>query len=251
MEDERTSVVGEETIEPTEGVADPKEKVSEEANAETKAEPEIPNEVWKTARLKAEKEANEKAQARIDSFYAEMYADFGIKNEEDYKKYMANQETQLRDERLQGAGISHDDIIGIINEMPEMETLRNYKAAQEAKFQEEALDYCIKEIQKLDPSIKTLEDLNNHPNAEAFEALVSKGYSLQDAFKLANFDTLSEQRAAKAQQEIIKKISQNGVASPGSLTGGAEAGTVDIDKLTPEEFENYIKRAKRGEFCQS
>jgi len=249
MDENNISVV-EET---TEGVAEPQSQteVPAEGASEEPATPEIPNEVWKTARLKAEKEAGEKAQAKIDAFYENVYGGYGIHSEEDYRKYMADKETSERDGRLSEAGFSKEDILGVIKDMPEMETLRKYKEAEEARFQEEALDYCVKEIAKLDPSIKSFEDLMNAPNSETFNTLVEKGYSLKDAYMLANFDALAAKRASEAQQSTIKKISQNRAASPGSLTGAPEPQKVDFDKLTGEEFEAYVQKAMRGELSHN
>jgi len=238
-----------------EGLAEPQseEPVAGEPEQESPSgdNQEIPNEVWKAARLRAEKEAEAKAQGRIDDFYAQMYRDYGIKTEEDYKKYMAQQETDARNARLENAGISSEDIMAAVNSLPEMETVRRIAAAQQQKFQAEALDYAVKAISEIDPDIKSLNDLKNSPTHDKFEELVNRGYSLPDAYLIANHKKLVEKGAAAAQQETIKKISQNGAASPGSLTGTPETQKVDYDKLPPEEFEKYVQKAMRGELSHN
>ena len=256
MKEEKIGVADETLNEgAAEGLAEPQSEEpvagEPEQGSPTGDNQEIPNEVWKAARLRAEKEASEKAQSRIDDFYAQMYGGYGIKSEEDYKRYMAQQETDARNARLENAGLSSEDIIVAVNSLPEMETIRKITAAQQQKFQDEALDYAVKAISEIDPDIKSLNDLENSPTKDKFEELVGRGYSLPDAYILANYQKLVEKGAAAAQQQTIQKISQNGAASPGSLTGTPETQEVDYDNLTPEEFEKYVQKAMRGELSHN
>ena len=257
MNEENIGVVEDavETVEEgtTEGLAEPQqEEPAEEASESPETgNQEIPNEVWKTARVKAEKEAMAKAQTHVDEFFANLYGGYGIKTEEDYRKWMQQQETDARNARLESAGVSQEDIMQLLNGMPEVKTMRDIAAAQEAKFQEEALDFCVKQISEIDPDIKSFEDLMKAPNADAFNALVERGYSLSDAYKLANYEKLIERQATAAQQKAIKQISQNGAASPGSLTGTPEAQKVDYNNLSNEDFEKYVQKAMRGELSHN
>jgi len=65
------------------------------------------------------------------------------------------------------------------------------------------VDEQLKKISELDPNIRELQDLAKMPSYPQFYELVKKGNSLLDAFKLANFETLSQGTAARARQAAI------------------------------------------------
>lgn len=70
------------------------------------------------------------------------------------------------------------------------------KTDMQARVQAELL-----EIQKLNPEIKTVDDLLNMPNAKEFYDAVKRGNSFLNAYKLANFDQIVSRQAEKAQQQ--------------------------------------------------
>lgn len=139
-------------------------------------------------------------------------------------------------------------LLEVIGELPEVKAMKELQAAQEEKFAQDSLLYCISEISKIDPSVKTVDDLEKSPNYEKFNALVEKGYALKDAFILANYEQLSAGAATAAKREAIKKIAKNGASSPGSLTGsGHDKSAVDFENMSNEDFESYYEKAVRGE----
>lgn len=215
----------------------------------------IPNDVWKTSRLRAEKEADERYQKKIDDFYKKVYAGYvnpftgrAIESEADYIAYTQQAENEAKSERFKASGIDKDMLLEVIGELPEVKAMKEIQAAQEEKFAQESLLYCISEISKIDPSVKTVDDLEKSPNYEKFNALVEKGYSLKDAFILANYERLSAGAATAAKREAIKKIAKNGASSPGSLTGsGHDKPAVDFENMSNEDFESYYEKAVRGE----
>ena len=215
----------------------------------------IPNDVWKTSRLRAEKEADERYQKKIDDFYRKVYAGYvnpftggAIESEADYIAYTKQAEDEAKNERLRASGIDKDVLLEVIGELPEVKAMKELQAAQEEKFAQDSLLYCISEIGKIDPSIKTVDDLERSPNYEKFNAFVEKGYSLKDAFILANYERLAAGAATAAKREAIKKIAKNGASSPGSLTGsGHDKSAVDFENMSNEDFESYYERAVRGE----
>jgi len=215
----------------------------------------IPNDVWKASRLRAEKEADEKYQKKIDDFYRQVYSGYvnpfterAIESEADYIAYTEQAEKEMRNETLKASGIDKDLLLEVIGELPEMRAIKKLQAAQEEKFAQDSLLYCISEISKIDPSIKSIEDLEKSQNYENFNAFVEKGYSLKDAFILANYERLSAGTAAAAKREAIKKIAKNGASSPGSLSGsGNDKSMIDFESMSNEDFESYYEKAVRGE----
>lgn len=264
MTDERLGVVEDAALEQssTEDLADPQgadsgaQEVSGSQSGAT--EEKIPDSVWATARKRAEKEVGERMQARIDKFYANTYSGYNhpvtgkpIASEADYlelEKYMREQE---RDSQLSSAGITKDTLREIFGQMPEMQAFREMQRIQEAKIQKDALDYCLGEISKIDPSIKSFDDLGKMETVGKFEALVKKGYSLKDAFVIANFDSLQGRTADNTKQDTLKRVASNNAASPGSLTSTVQEKPLDFDGMSDDEFEKYYQKALRGELMKS
>jgi len=215
----------------------------------------IPNDVWKTSRLRAEREADERYQKKVDDFYRKVYAGYvnpftgrAIESEADYIAYTEQAENEEKNEKLKASGIDRDTLLEVIGELPEVKAMKEIQAAQEKKFAQDSLMYCIAEIGKIDSSIKTAEDLEKSPNYEKFNAFVEKGYTLKDAFILANYERLSAGAATAAKQDAIKKIVKNGASSPGSLTGsGNDKSKIDFESMSNEDFESYYEKAVRGE----
>ncbi len=96
-----------------------------------------------------------------------------------------------------------------------------------------ALDGALRGISELDPSVKSPKDLMGHANAARFNELVLKGYSLQDAFKLANFDTLADKRVRAARQAAVNRINGKAhlVSTPSQGSGGV--------RIPPETLAMY------------
>lgn len=89
----------------------------------------------------------------------------------------------------------------------------------------------LEEISKLDPSIKTVEDLLNAPNAKEFYALVKQGNSLVQAFRLANFDRLVKESADAARQQAVSNTRGKDHLQATGNSRGAGAAPVPGDEL--------------------
>lgn len=87
------------------------------------------------------------------------------------------------------------------------------QVVDEARIQAE-----IAEIGKLDPSVKSLQDILKGPKAQEFYGLVQRGYSFLDAFRVANFDRLTEAKAQAARQQAV--INDRG---KGHMTGAGNS----------------------------
>lgn len=116
------------------------------------------------------------------------------------------------------------------------------------------------QISKLDPSIKTFEDLQNIPEYEIFEGYVkTNGLAWSDAYRLACGDRLSQKSAARTRQQTLNDIGGKAHMMQDSSRGGE--GTElprDIEamykamnpSLTHEQcvkkYGEYLKRTKKG-----
>lgn len=108
--------------------------------------------------------------------------------------------------------------------------------AAEASAAKARVDSELLEIQKLDPTIRSVEDLLHMPTAKEFYALVQKGNTFLDAFRLANFERLSAQTAEAARQQAqnLSRSKDHLTATTGQRGGGAISVPPDELKLFRE-----------------
>jgi hypothetical protein len=171
------------------------------------------------------REAEQKAATKAkDEMIAEMYGEsHGIYTYADYQKALADQKAQEQRQQFQDEnGFDPDVIKPVVEQMlksdpryqrlEQMEREANVSTAV-SKFSEEFPEL----------GIKSFDDIAKLPNIDKmYEYVNSKGLSLNDAYKLANYGDVVTKTAQTAQQEAIKKIAANGASSPGSLAGGGE-----------------------------
>lgn len=115
-------------------------------------------------------------------------------------------------------------------------------------------------ISKIDPDIKTFEDLQQIPEYEAFESYVrDNGLSWQDAYRLAAGNRIAQKGAAAARQQTLNSIGGKAHMTQDGSRGGegtdipkdVEAMYKQMDPtLTHEQcvrkYGEYLKRTSKG-----
>ena len=156
--------------------------------------------------LREEYEA--KFQAQKDAFYADLkkvnpYTNKPITTEAEYLEYVAETHRRDREQEFKKAGINPETIEQMINEHPDVKAAK--EAAEEAKrakarfdklSEQQAIKAEIEKISRIDPNVKTADDLMHHPQYTEIKQLVSEhNHSIAEAFELATRKT----REAKIQ----------------------------------------------------
>ena len=113
----------------------------------------------------------------------------------------------------------------------------------EEKEIKERMDNDLKEIQKLNPAIKSFDDLP----PEYFD-LVAKGIEGSRAYKVLHSDGFFQSATQTAEQQAIAKIKANEKASVGSAGSGETNQIKSYANMSDAEFEKLITKVKRGEF---
>lgn len=185
-------------------------EVEETETEETEEEPKDfkneQNATFANMRRKAEADAKAKADAqiaRICQGHTHPITGKPITTLDEYEDALYQQERLAREAELQEKGIDPSFIEKVIEQSPLM---RQAQAVIEQNKQIEAerkLQSEFAEIQKLDPTIKTMNDI---PNMDQIQNMVSSGMTLLNAFKVANFDVLVERKAAGAKQNAINQM---------------------------------------------
>lgn len=241
-------------------VAAPAVDESGEAPQETQEEPPQKTEEdarYAAARRKAEQErdqaiaqARQEAQAQAQRAIDEAFRNAGLTNpytnqpitsKAEYDAYLERFQAEQRENIQKKSGMSQVQFSQFLNSLPEIRQAREAQAkAEQATRQarEQAakanLEQQMKEISKMDPTIKGLGDLAKMANYQQFVDLVKRGNTFTDAYKLANFDALT-QRAAQASRQTAMQAA----ASKEHLTATTQRGQGAV--TVPDEVKSEYR----------
>ena len=249
------TTAGAETTEYTEGTQGEKESAPAEQTGDDKQSSEE-NAKFAAARRKAEQErdagiaqARADAQRRLDEAIASMgqtdpYTGRPITTKAEWDAWKAREATEKKKEVAESAGMNDAEFDAFVQNLP---SVRDYRrAAEEARQQKQkmVLDEQITAIGKLDPSVKTVDDLVKRPEYKQVYDYVKKGISIVDAFKLANYDALTQNAAAASRQAAMNAANSKEHLAP-TQTRGSGAVTVPAD--VKEMYKLYNPNATDAE----
>lgn len=197
------------------------------------------------ARRRAEAQFNERIQQERQAAKDEMvrqmyegqldpYTHKPITSEADLRAYQQayqREQEQLTRNQMQQAGLDPDILDRMIENNPKVKRAEQLTAQFEAAEGERKMNEAIKEISHLDPSITDVAALANHPNAPVFNEYVNRGYSLVDAFRLANFDTLTGKKAAAAKQQAMNNVNGKSHLTPTAGNAGGDDVVIDPQEM--------------------
>ncbi len=237
--------MNEEAIGVTESVADSDTNLDETAAVETTQEepaqepaaeeparePEIPDSVWAAARKRSEREA----QARIDRQIAQRFGQYknpatgkNIATLDDYFAAMDAQAEQSRQEAINRMTANQsreqqEALRQILANDPEKRRLnarvQELEQKQVNEQAETAFNRDFAELQKLEPALKTVNDLEKMNGFDKIVQLVQeKGLDMVTAYKAVNYG-----RATQASQAAGKQAAIN--AARGKTHLAAHGGT--------------------------
>lgn len=228
------------------------ENPAQESAAEEPAkEPEIPDSVWAIARKRSEREA----QARIDRQIAQRFGQYknpatgkNIATLDDYFAAMDAQAEQSRQEAIDRMTANQsreqqEALRQILANDPEKRRLNARVQELEQKQLNEqagaAFNRDFAELQKLEPALKTVNDLEKLDGFDKIVQLVQeKGLDMVTAYKAVNFG-----RATQASQAAGKQAAINAAKGKNHLAahdGQAQPGT---QKVMSESMLHLAKEA--------
>lgn len=208
---------------------------------------------------KAKQEAQAEAQRTIDEAFKNSgltnpYTKKPITSKAEYDEYRAQFEAEKKARVLKKSGMTDAEFNEFVANLPEVrEAKRAQQAAQEAAKQAQEqqarmrVDEQLKEISAIDPSIKELKDIAKMETYPKFYELVKKGNNLVDAFKLANYDTLTSSTAAASRQAAINAAQSKQHLSQTTTRG---AGAVSVPADVKEAYRAFNPNATDAEIQQ-
>ena len=227
------------------------EPAQESAAEEPAKEPEIPDSVWAIARKRSEREA----QARIDRQIAQRFGQYknpatgkNIATLDDYFAAMDAQAEQSRQDAINRMTANQsreqqEALRQILANDPEKRRLNARVQELEQKQIDEqagaAFNRDFAELQKLEPALKTVNDLEKLDGFDKIVQLVQeKGLDMVTAYKAVNFG-----KATQASQAAGKQAAINAAKGKNHLAahdGQAQPGT---QKVMSESMLNLAKEA--------
>lgn len=213
----------EETSENTAEVAEQsQEQGSEEQGAEQQdtenkeSEDASAQQPWKNQQNAGFAAARRQAEAELrarDARYAERFKGFTnpltgaeIRSEADYFAALDAQEELSRRQELEQAGIDPGILDELIARNPAIRQAQQILAQTQEQENVRQLEAELEQLNKLDPSVKTIDDILQAPNRSAILGKVNAGYSLLDAYKIVNFDKLTTANTAASKQAAINAM---------------------------------------------
>jgi len=192
---------------------------------------------------KARKEEREVNKKQWDEFFAgaklknPLDGNKPIASLEDFKAYQEKFQQDQLQKRLKAGKLTPEDLGKVVAETDVMKKAQQIveraeaeeKKAKDAQTQAK-IDKEIQDIGKLDPSVKSMEDLLKMERHAEFYDFVKRGYSFYDAFRLANFDKLTQNAQAAARQQALNRVSSMDHLTQ-TTTRGAGAVTVPSDEM--------------------
>lgn len=230
------------------------EPAPEPAAEEPAKEPEIPDSVWAAARKRSEREA----QARIDRQIAQRFGQYKnpatgkpIATLDDYFAAMDAQAEQNRQEAIDRMTANQsreqqEALRQILANDPEKRRLNARVQELEQKQLNEqagaAFNRDFAELQKLEPALKTVNDLEKLDGFDKIVQLVQeKGLDMVTAYKAVNFGRAVQSGTAAGRQAAI-----NAARGKGHLAAHGGAAEQNTLKPIPADMREMLKNAFPG-----
>lgn len=194
----------------------------------------------------AVKAEQDRSKAEMDAFFAaaalkNTLTGKPITNMEEFNEWKQAFDAAKLQRDLKAGKLTPEGLQKVIEQTPAMKQVQQIAQKQEEadRQQSEAaakarVDAEIAEIHKLDPTISEVKDLLKMPTAKEFYALVKKGNSFLDAFRLANYDRLTTAAAEAAKQQAM-----NNARSKDHLTGTGPQRGQGSSPVPPDEMAMF------------
>lgn len=239
------------------------------------AQSEADNRRFAAARRRAEAERDRaiaEERANSERYINEAIASLGITDpstgapittKAQYDAVRSAQAANAKNAFMQQNGLTEAEYNGLISNLPEVQAARQALAEAERAAKESSaitakmrIDEQLKEISKMDSSVKSLDDLMAMDTYPQFYELVKKGNSFTDAYKLANYSRLVERAAAAEKQRTLNAQTGKAHLMPQNAGQGQGLPSVPADvaeyyrlinpEMSAEEIaRDYAKRNRK------
>lgn len=167
---------------------------------------------------------------------------YGFDNHDEYMTALEQAEQdRLIQQEAEKMGVPED----VIREhmQPMKQKLSEYEQKLQQIEEQEQLRKIQAEIQDLSSRYSDFDQYKQ----QIFDLAGSRGYALEDAYKIATYDDRMNAAANQARQETIRNIQQNAETSTGSLGADAPEQASGYLAMSREERRAFKERVKSGQ----
>ena len=191
---------------------------------------------------KAREEVRVEMQKKLDDSIASLglqnpYTKKPITTQAELDEYKQKLDVDKKSRIAKKAGMTEGEFDKYVEELPVVKSAKEQMARAEeaqkaaaAKEAEAEINRQIAQIGEMDASIKSLDDLRKMENYKDFYALVKRGNTLVDAYKLVNFERLTSSATDRAKQSALNQVASKAHLDR-TVTRGAGAVTVPADMI--------------------
>ena len=227
--------VREEETEPNEEPVDAQPEETEEGAGKPK-QTKKENAQFAAARRKAEKEKDEALEAAkaqyakdTDALIAGMglenpYTNKPITTKAEYDEYQAMHKEKQQEQRLRDMDMTQEQYDEYVGSLPEVQEARKIAAETKKQQYEAWVKQEISEITKINPAIRTAQDLASDPRYDKILPMLNNNYRLVDAYKLAYMDDLTSRTGRQ------QAINRQGKAHMTSTQSRGGEGPVNVPR---------------------
>ncbi len=250
-----------ESIPPAEGALVPGDGEERESagDAKTTSQSREDNARFAAARRKAEAErdaAVKRAHEEAKQYARKQIADFlqtanltnpytgePIRTPEEFETYKTRLSDEQKNTVMENNGMSEEQFAAFMASRPEVQEAKRAKEEAEAVIRaarerdaKAKIDEQVKEITALNPAIQSLSDLTKLESYPEIYEKVKRGYTILDAYRLANLADIENRAAQRAQQQT-----RNAERSKSHLekTQTRGTGTVEVPADVKAEYRLF------------
>lgn len=188
-------------------------------------EDEVPN--WVQKGLNYDKVSEKAQQAERYQQNLDRIANFyGFNNHEDYMSALEQEEqNRIIQETANRYGVDEDFLRSEFN--PIKQELDQTKTELQQLKESDAIRKVENQISSMERDTENFPDFAKHKN-DVLNIAATRGYTLEDAYKIATYESRVNTTRLQAQQEAVRSLQQNADSSTGAL--GADS---------PEQANGY------------
>lgn len=185
-----------------------------------------------------------------------------ITSREEFDSWKREFDAAQLQKNLQEGKLTQADLDAAIANSPAVKAAQEYAQRQQEAQRQQAeteaqarINAEIAEIGKLEPGVKSVEDLLRLPNARQFYEYVRRGNTFLDAYYLANREELAQRQAQAAQRQAQEAARSKDHLTPMAKPRGAGAESVPREDMeifrllnpdaTEAEIQSYYNKRPR------
>ena len=182
-----------------------------------------------------------------------------IQNMEQYNAWKRDFDRARLDKDLEDGKLTQETLNNAIEQNPLVQQAaqlvqqaREQEEQQQRAAMEAQVERELEQIHQWNPNINTVADLMQMPNAQEFYQLVKRGNSFVDAYRLANYDQITQMAVDAARQQAAaagRQQAQNLARSKDHLRSGTQqgAGAATVPRGEMELFRAFNPQASEAD----